>query len=210
MSRSRRFPLLAIALLAGLCLSWTALGSDALAGRRVVKPTTSATGSRKVKVRNAVTAYRGLYVAPRKYDPKKFANKWAFRDGKHSVVSWDQIHVHTRLNGAVGYATNQGLTNKFAKARGNSGLRESVVIEFGLPNRLLKWDSPGAERAHFKRGKVPDDLAYVERIGVLRQRKPSAAQMKSGRFQSVTRGNSKRFIEWMSPDAFFARYPKTK
>ncbi len=199
--------LLKAALLAALCMGWIGPTSDAIA-RPGAKRATSPKPA-KAKVRNAIKAYRGLYVAPGKYDPQKFASRWAFRNGKTQKVSWDQIHVHKRLNGAVGYATSESLTKTLA-ASGKGRLKETVVIEFGLPNRLLKWDSPGAERAHFKRNKIPDDRAYIEKIGVVRQRKPTAKQMETGRFERVTRGGSKRFVEWMTPDTFFARYQDSK
>lgn len=141
----------------------------------------------------SVRVYRGLNVAPTAYDPEKTAKGSGCLGGRWYTN--DDVWVHTRLSGALSYAT--GFMSR-EKSRGPNA--SSVILELDMPADKLAWSD--AERAVFHRSEVTSDRAYLTRVGILRSRPAKTAN-------PVEQLNDRYSVEWIRPEDFFVRRRKT-
>jgi hypothetical protein len=149
----------------------------------------AAAGSGEQAGSKRVTVYRGLYVQPNKYDPQRWASNLCYKNWRLVQEKVPEIWFHTRLDGALSYASG-AMTPRLAPP-GTGKLSRSIVLELALPPRLLimeKDRGTTGDRGWFMRTKVADDRPFLSRVGVV--------NLREG-----------RTIKWMSPEAFFKRYP---
>jgi hypothetical protein len=162
----------------------------AKSGRPIVGVVRGWNSPAPVRSEDTVTVYRGIYAAPERYNPRRLASRRIVRNYHIVKEKIEDIWVHTRLDGAMSYASGN-MTRQLAPS-GTGDLPRSVILAFEFPRKLLKWETDNHnDRAFFLRSRVPDDRAFLSQIGVV--------NLKDG-----------QTISWMKPEEFYLRYKKPK